>query len=444
MTRVLVAGAGKSSTYLIEYLLLCAQRHKWEIVVADGSEQAIMEKLGHHPNGRAAAIDITNDKERRPLVQEADMVVSLMPPHLHYLLAKDCLDFGKNLITASYVSPEMKSLDAAAKEKNLLFMCEMGLDPGIDHMTASQIIHSIQKVRGSLCCFKSYCGGLVAPADDDNPWHYKFSWNPRNVLTAGMAGAEFLQRKKPVQLDYKNLFDPKKKVKINGLGNLGYYPNRDSLHYLDLYQTHDTNTFMRATLRYPDFICGWRALIDLGLTELDDNLPAFKNATEWLAYKSNFENGNAAGLRQHVAQKLGEQADGKIMNLLAWLGIFDAEPLSGQATNSSSALEEILLRKWELGPDEKDMVVMAHEMEYEQGGQRHHMTSTMILEGEGGNRSAMAKTVGLPMAILTELMLNQKISNLPTGVCVPTMPAVYKPVLKRLEHHGIVFKDSVV
>lgn len=443
MITVLVAGAGKSSTYLIEYLLQCAQRYKWEIIVADGSAEAISKKLGDHPHGRAAAIDITNDAERRPLVQQADLVVSLMPPHLHLLLAKDCLDFNKNLITASYVSPEMKELDQAAKEKGLLFMCEMGLDPGIDHMTASQIIHSIQKVRGSLCCFKSYCGGLVAPEDDDNPWHYKFSWNPRNVLMAGMAGAEFLQRKKPVQLDYKELFDPRKKVKIDELGTLGYYPNRDSLHYLELYQTHEASTFMRATLRYPDFMCGWRALIDLGLTELDDHLPSFKTAQEWVAHKTGFGNGSSQNLQAHVAKKLNESLDSKTMSMLQWLGLFAGEPLSGQSANSSGALEEILLRKWALGPDDKDMVVMAHEMEYEQGGQRHHMTSTMILKGEGGDRSAMAKTVGLPMAILAELLIHGKISQLPTGVCVPTMPAIYKPVLKRLEHQGIVFKEEV-
>lgn len=442
MTTVLVAGAGKSSIYLIEYLLQCAQRHKWQVIVADGSEAAIAEKLNGHPNGVAAPIDITDDAQRRPLVEGADIVVSLMPAHLHLLLAQDCLDYNKNLITASYVSPEMKLLDQAAREKGLLFMCEMGLDPGIDHMTASQIIHSIQKVRGSICSFKSYCGGLVAPEDDDNPWHYKFSWNPRNVLTAGMAGAEFLQRKKPVQIDYKELFDAKKKVKIDDLGTLGYYPNRDSLNYLNLYQTDEASTFMRATLRYPDFICGWRALIDLGLTDLEDHLPSFTTAKEWLAFKADYK-GDAEGLKSHVANRLQETVDSKAMSMLAWLGLFDDEPLSGQSTYSSGLLEEILLRKWVLHPTDKDMVVMAHEFEYEQGGHKHHMKSTMILKGEGGNRSAMAKTVGLPMAILTELILNNKIGNLPVGVCVPTMPAIYKPVLKRLEQRGIVFKEEV-
>lgn len=442
MTTVLVAGAGKSSIYLIEHLLQCAQRHKWEIIVADGSKAAINEKLNNHPNGRAAAIDITNAAERQPLVQQADLVVSLMPAHLHLLLAQDCLEFNKNLITASYVSPEMKSLDAAAKEKGLLFMCEMGLDPGIDHMTAMQIIHSIQKVRGVICSFKSYCGGLVAPESDTNPWHYKFSWNPRNVLTAGMAGAEYLQRKKPLQVDYKDLFDAKKKIKVNELGTLGYYPNRDSLNYLDLYQTHEANTFMRATLRYPDFICGWRALIDLGLTDLADDLPPFQSARQWLSFKTGFK-GDAADLKAHVADKIKEPVDGKAITMLQWLGLFDEEPVSEQLSTSSALLEEILLRKWELQPNDKDMVVMVHEFEYEQGKQKHQLTSTMILKGEGGNRSAMAKTVGLPMAILAELMINNKIANMPTGVCVPTMPAIYKPVLKRLEHQGVVFNEVV-
>lgn len=443
MTTVLVAGAGKSSTYLIDHLLQCAQRHKWEVIVADGSAEAITARLNGHPNGKAAPIDITREEERRPLVAKADLVVSLMPAHLHLLLAQDCLDFNKNLITASYVSPEMKNLDAAAKAKGLMFMCEMGLDPGIDHMTAMQIIHSIQKVRGVICSFKSYCGGLVAPEDDNNPWHYKFSWNPRNVLTAGMAGAEFLQRRKPVQIEYESLFDARKKLKVDGLGTLGYYPNRDSLNYQELYQTDEATTFMRATLRYPDFICGWRALIDLGLTSLEDHLPPFTTTREWVAYKTNFDPGGPNTLKAHVSAQLELPEDHKSITMLQWLGLFADEPLSGQAVSSSSALEEILLRKWELQSDEKDMVVMVHEFEYEQGGQRHQMTSTMILKGEGGARTAMAKTVGLPMAILAELMLTQKINNLPTGVCVPIMPAVYKPVLKRLEHKGIVFREQV-
>src|ERR1043165_2636574 len=225
LTNILVAGAGKSATWLIKYLLDNAKKNAWQVTVADGNAAAIEEKTGNHPLARTAAFDITNAKERQTLVRDADIVVSLMPPHLHILLAEDCILFRKNLITSSYISPEMKALDAAARKEGLMFMCEMGLDPGIDHMSANQIIHGIQRVAGIITSFKSYCGGLIASESDDNPWHYKFSWNPRNIITAGVDGARYLNNGKNLDVPYLQIFDNSKKIKVDGLGSLAYYPN---------------------------------------------------------------------------------------------------------------------------------------------------------------------------------------------------------------------------
>ena len=215
MQTILIAGAGKSSIYLIEYLLSNAQKHKWKVIVADGSKEAIAEKVKKSQYAEIAVIDITNPTQREPLVKRSDIVVSLMPPHLHIHLAHDCLKYKKNLITSSYISPEMKAMDEEVRKAGLMFMCEMGLDPGIDHMTANQIIHSIQRVASNITSFKSYCGGLIAPQSDNNPWHYKFSWNPKNIITAGYGGAKYLQGGKETTVPYDAIFDNCKKIKLD-------------------------------------------------------------------------------------------------------------------------------------------------------------------------------------------------------------------------------------
>lgn len=443
MQNILVAGAGKSSTFLIHYLLTHAQRNKWNIIVADGNADAIAAKIGNHPNAKAAPLDITDDTERRKLVQDADLVISLMPPNLHIHLAKDCLQYKKNLITSSYVSPELREMNAAVKEAGLMFMCEMGLDPGIDHMTANQIIHSIQRVAAQVTCFKSYCGGLIAPESDDNPWHYKFSWNPRNIITAGMDGAQYLVNGKQATVSYGEMFEQNKKIRVEGLGSLAYYPNRDSLRYLDLYDLPDARTFLRATLRHPDFIKGWNALVELGLTDLTDHFDTSGlTYAGWVKQKSHF-NGSSISLAEHVAQKLDIEPGNKVINMIHWLGLFEDRPLPAKRASSGDILLDLLLDKWEMKSGDKDMVVMQHEVEYLHRGRKIKMCSTMVLKGEDREFSAMAKTVGLPMGILARMVMKGKITP-PTGVVIPNMPGVYRPVLTELQHYGIVFKEEIL
>lgn len=440
MQTILVAGAGKSSIYLIEYLLNNASRNKWHVIVADGSREAIEEKVNNHPHAEIAAIDITNATEREPLVMRADIVVSLMPPHLHIHLAKDCLKHKKNLITSSYISPEMKEMDAAVKEAGLMFMCEMGLDPGIDHMTANQIIHSIERVASSITSFKSYCGGLIAPVSDNNPWHYKFSWNPKNIITAGADGAHYLQNGKEVNVPYEGIFDNCKKIKVDGLGSLAYYPNRDSLRYLDLYHVPEIKTFIRATLRYPTFCKGWQAVILLQLNDQKDSVDTSNlSYAGWIKQKTGYQSGS---LTAHVSNKLGAEADAKTIEILEWLGVFDDSIINKGTISSADILLNLLLEKWEMAPEDKDMVVMQHEVEYLHKGDKIKMTSTMVIEGESRDHSAMAKTVGLPMAVLAKLVLTNKIVT-PKGVLIPSMPSVYRPVLTELKHHGIEFIETV-
>ncbi len=440
MQTILIAGAGKSSIYLIQYILTYAPRNKWKVIIADSDAKLIKEKVGRSTFVEIAAIDITSAVQREPLVKRADIVISLMPPQLHIHLAKDCLKHKKHLITSSYISDEMKEMDEDVKKAGLMFMCEMGLDPGIDHMTASKIIHGIHRVAGSITSFKSYCGGLIAPGSDNNPWHYKFSWNPKNVVAAGMGGARFLNKGKEEDVPYEQMFAGNKKVQVPGAGTLAYYPNRDSLRYLDIYEVPEIKTFLRATLRHPSFSKGWQALIELGLTTQDDMIDAKGNTyASWV--KGKCGHSGKASLQQFITQKL-KIDDEKMLPMLAWLGLFEEQPLPAGKRSSADILLQILLDKWQMAPEDKDMVVMLHEFEYTHKGRKTKLSSSMVIEGENREHSAMAKTVGLPIGILARLVLGNKIVP-PKGVVMPVMPSVYRPVLTELAHYGIVFKEEV-
>lgn len=441
MQTILVAGAGKSSNYLIHYLLTNASRNKWKVIITDANLAAQQQKISSYSSAVGIEADITDPAQREPLVQKADLVISILPPTLHILLAKDCLKYKKNLITSSYISDEMKALDAEVKAAGLMFMCEMGLDPGIDHMTASKIIHSIQRVAGTITSFKSYCGGLIAPESDNNPWHYKFTWNPKNVVTAGFGGAKYLLNGRIVEVPYERMFDNPKKIKVGDTGQFVWYPNRDSLRYLDLYEVPDVKTFMRATLRNPVFMKGWNALIVCGLTRQDDVIDtAGMTYAKWLRQTTlcpaDFS------LTRHVARMLEVTEDDKLMGLLQWLGLFGELQLPVGKFSSADILLSLLLEKWDMKPGDKDMVIMKHEIEYSHKGGKVKLSSNMVVTGENREHTAMAKTVGLPIGILGKLVLSGKIVT-PVGVCIPNMPSVYRPVLTELAHYGIVFNDEI-
>lgn len=441
MQTVLIAGAGKSSSWVIDYMLKNA-KNKWTVLVMDSNEELIHEKLNNHPNGRAAVVDIHNESERQKYVRQADIVLSLMPPDLHILLAEDCLKFRKNLITSSYVSEAMQAMDEEVRKAGLMFMCEMGLDPGIDHMSAASIIQGIHRIAGVVTAFRSSCGGLIAPESDDNPWQYKIAWNPKNIVTAGKDGAVWLENGKLNEIGYKEVFERSKKIKIEPLGNLASYPNRDSLKYRDIYQIEDVKTLVRSTLRYPSFVKGWDFLIKAGLTDGTDNLDAEElTYSAWVAIKSGLSDNHE--LLDNFKEKF--QVDAKSMKMLEWLRIFEPKLINGEKGVSSAViLQELLERRWKMRTIDKDMVVMQHQIEYERKGQANKLTSTMITIGENKMFSAMAKTVGLPMGILARKILIKEISteNL-SGVHIPVMPEVFNPVLRELAKNGIEFVEQL-
>ncbi|HTO15063.1 MAG TPA: saccharopine dehydrogenase C-terminal domain-containing protein [Edaphocola sp.] len=442
MKNILIAGAGKSSSYLIKYLL-DNSKPDWRIVVMDASEAAINEKTMGHPRAIPAVIEVTNSEQRQALVKDATLVVSILPPDLHYILAKDCLMHKKHLITSSYISPEIKAMDEEVKKAGLMFMCEMGLDPGIDHMSAMAISHSISKIAGTITSFKSFCGGVIAPESDNNPWHYKISWNPRNVVLSGKAGAEWKENGIVKQLEYPEIFANNKRIKVDGVGMMSYYPNRDSLDYIERYGLHEVENFMRATLRFPSFSKAWNYIVKMGLTQDDDQFDTIgKSYADWISFKTGVP--IQEGWDITVAEKymIGD----KSLDMIKWLGLFEASLLIKSEGTFSSAdiLQDVIEDRWRLMPNDKDMIVMQHQIVYQRKKTETHLISNLVVKGENKLYSAMAKTVGLPMAILAKKIIDDgKIPNKTVGVQIPIMPDVYRFILKELKKNGISFEEVV-
>ena len=422
MKTILLLGAGKSATVLIDYLIETAKENKWKFIVADADKQQVLAKTNHSPFAEAVALDVTNEEQRAALIQRAHVVISMMPPSLHFLVAKDCVEYRKHLLTASYVDKQIKSLQEEIKQKKLLFLCEMGLDPGIDHMSAMKIIHKIKEAGGHITSFKSHCGGLVAPESDTNPWHYKISWNPRNVVLAGKAGAEYKVDNKIVHRDYNALFTDCDEVNIAELGNLAIYPNRDSLSYMPLYKLEDANTFVRTTIRYPAYCKSWDAIVQSGLANEVDSIDAME-----LTFK-------------RWSLPVVPFVNDVNRSMLEFLGLFDEMLVPSTAKTSADVLQHLLETKLAMQPADKDMIVMLHEIEFETtAGQKKKIESSLIVKGQDSLRTAMATTVGLPLGIAAKLILNDTIKL--TGIHIPIQEEIYEPVLKELEKMGVVFEE---
>jgi saccharopine dehydrogenase (NADP+, L-glutamate forming) len=420
MKEILLFGAGKSATSLIQYLIGVATERGWRLVVAENNLPLAESKIGAARCARAVAVNVSQEEQRDALVQQADIVISLLPPALHYQVALSCLKTGRNLLTASYVDESIRELAPAVRDKGLLFLCEMGLDPGIDHMSALQLIGEI-KAEGNhrILAFHSHTGGLVAPESDDNPWHYKISWNPRNVVLAGSAGARFKADGRIVTRSYADLFDPGGQIQVPGVGPLAWYPNRDSLPYIDLYGLQEADSFVRTTLRHPDFCRAWKPIVRAGLT--DDRQPigsGVRTFADW-----------SAPLLPLIT------ADNR--PLFEFLGLLGPESLPPGASTSADILQYLLETRLAMHPRDKDMIVMQHDIEFIREGKRWTERSTMVVKGQDHLNTAMARTVGLPLGIAARLLLEGRI-NL-KGLHIPIVPELYMPVLQELEQLGIRF-----
>ena len=444
MRKILIIGAGRSSSSLIKYLLEKSAEEKLHITVADVSVEFANNKIKGHPNAAAIALDVTNNTARKKAVQNADIVISMLPAHMHVDVAKDCLEFGKNMVTASYVSKEMKALDDEVKKRGLVFMNEIGLDPGIDHMSAMSIIDKIRYNGAEMLLFESFAGGLVAPESDTNLWNYKFTWNPRNVVLAGQGPAsKFLQEGTYKYIPYQKLFRRTEILNIPGHGKFEAYPNRDSLKYIKEYGLENILTIYRGTIRKIGFSRAWNMFVQLGMTddsyiiEGSENMSYREFTNSFLAYNPN----DSVELKLRSYLKIDQ--DDIIWEKLIELDIFNPNKKVGlKDATPAQILQKILMDSWFLEPDDKDMIVMHHKFGYKYQGEKRQIESSMVVIGEDQTYTAMAKTVGLPVAIATLLILNKKITT--PGVQIPISKEVYVPVLDELEKHGIIFKEFKV
>ncbi|HVB02220.1 MAG TPA: saccharopine dehydrogenase C-terminal domain-containing protein [Chitinophagaceae bacterium] len=438
MKQILIFGAGKSATVLIEFLIAHAPKNKWHLTVVDSNLSLVQSKTGKSYFATPLAFDIQQEITRRKLVENSDLVISLLPPSLHLLIAQDCLLYQKHLLTASYADQKIQKLGPEIRKAGLLFVYEMGLDPGLDHMSAMNLIHSIKRKGGLIRSFRSFCGGLMDPSSNDNPWSYKISWNPANVVLAGKSGATFKDKGKIVELCYEELFDQGKTIQVSGLGKLAYYPNRDSLNYMKLYQLEESETFLRATLRFPEFCEGWNALVRLGLTDdkakvNTDELPYFKWASQKL--KNKFP----ASSEESFTEFLGTKDNSRVITQLKFLGFLNGGLINQGERTNAEILQSVLENKLKMLPDDHDLVVMQHEIRFERCRIETCLVSSLMITGENSLNTAMAKTVGLPLGIMAKLILTGKMPLI--GLHIPIVPEIYQPVLKELEEQGIRFEE---
>ena len=444
MRTILIIGAGRSASSLIQYLLNKSEQENLHLIIGDLSLASAQKKTNNHPNATAIALDIFDQNQRATLIQKADIVISMLPAHLHIEVAKDCITYKKNMVTASYISDAMQELDAAAKENNLIFMNEVGLDPGIDHMSAMKVIHEIKAKGGKMLLFESFCGGLVAPESDTNLWNYKFTWAPRNVVLAGQGGAaKFIQEGTYKYIPYWNLFRRTEFLEVEGYGRFEAYSNRDSLKYLDVYGLNDVLTLYRGTIRRVGFSKAWNMFVQLGMTddsyvmEGSENMSYRQFVNSFLPYHPT----DSVEIKMRLILKIDQ--DDIMWDKLLELDLFNPNKKVGlEKATPAQILEKILTESWTLQPKDKDMIVMYHKFGYELNGKKEQIDSKMVCIGEDQTYTAMAKTVGLPVAMATLLILNGKIKT--PGVQLPIREEVYFPILKELEEYGVVFKEQIV
>lgn len=444
MRKILIIGAGRSASSLIKYLLDKSEVENLFITIGDLSEELAIKKTGNHKNSRAISFDVFNAEQRKQEIKQADIVVSMLPAHMHIEVAKDCVFYHKHMVTASYISAEMQALDEVARENNIVLMNEIGLDPGIDHMSAMKIMDDIRSEGGKIILFESFCGGLVAPESDTNLWNYKFTWAPRNVVLAGQGGAaKFIQEGTYKYIPYNKLFRRTEFLEVEGFGRFEAYANRDSLKYREIYGLEEAKTCYRGTIRRVGFSKAWDVFVQLGMTDdtyiLDDSehLSNRDFVNLFLPYHP------SDSIEIKFRHQLKIDQDDVIWDKLLELDLFSKTTFAGlKNATPAQMLEKILSEKWTLEPDDKDMIVMYHKIGYEIDGEQRQVDSTMVCLGDDQTYTAMAKTVGLPVAIATLKILNGEITT--AGVQLPTSKEVYEPILEELEDYGVLFNEFEV
>ncbi len=441
MKKIFLIGAGLSASTLIKYLLDNSEKHNWKIRIGDKDVETVKNKIDGHKNAEAIEFDIYDEAQRESEIKNADLVISMLPARMHHLTAEACIKFKTNMVTASYISDKLKAMSEEVEKSGILILNEIGVDPGIDHMSAMRIIDRIHKDGGKITAFRSYTGGLVAPDYDNNPWNYKFTWNPRNVVVAGQGpAAQIMVNGKYKYIPYHQLFKRCERTNVKNYGEFEVYPNRDSLKYRKLYNLENIPTMVRGTMRRPGYSKAWDVFVQLGLTDDSYTLEGSEDMTyrefvnTFLRYHPNDT------VEEKLCKYLNIDDDSAIMYKLRWLGIFEDKKIGLKNATPAKILQKLLEEKWKFEERDRDMLVMQHKFEYTLNGKQKEITSSMVIEGEDNVHTAMSSTVGLPLGIAVKLILTGKIKG--KGILIPTTENIYKPVLDELCQYGIAFEES--
>jgi len=440
MKKILILGAGRSTAALIDYLSREGEQHNWQIQVVDANASIIEQYESRYENVEAAQLDIFNVEARESLMQLADLIISMLPARFHIHVAESCIKLQKHLLTASYVDDAVQQLESQIKEQNLIFLYECGLDPGIDHMSAMKSIDTIRKKGGKVTSFQSFTGGLMAPGSDNNPWRYKFTWNPRNVVLAGSGGtAQYIFKGIYKNIPHHQLFKRLTMVDIPGYGDFESYPNRDSLKYRELYGLYGAETILRGTLRRPGFCPSWHAFVQLGLTDDSYLVSNVENMT-YAQFTRSYLPYSKDDLLTNFSRYIGVDISSEIMQRIKWLGLFEEKPIGLKKATPAQVMQHLLESKWQASAGDKDMIVMQHQLAYQLEEEERKITSSLVTEGEIARLSGMAKTVGYPLGIAAKLILQECINQ--RGLMIPVHAEIYGPVLEELEQLGITFIEE--
>ena len=443
MKQLLVLGAGQSASFLVEALLEDAEREDWFVTVGDLNEDLAAQAVGAHVRGEAVRFDVNDAELRSTRIEHADVVINMLPAAYQDLVAWDCVNHGRHMMSVSYRDQAVRDLDLDAKRKGVLLLCEMGLDPGIDHMSAMSLIQKLRDEGGRIVGFCSYGSGIPAPDQPQNPLRYAVTWDPRNVAMAGFSGAQYLEDGNVKIVPYHQVFNRTWSVDVDGIGPLEAYANRDSLSYMKSFGLEHVHTMIRGTLRYPGWSETWGPIVRLGLPNEALRIPDLADRTYAEVVEMFLPENKSAPLDQRVARFLQISPTGRIMDNLRWLGLFSDERIGCSGETSAAMLIHLLQTKLPLTSEMRDMVVLVHELDAEyphDDRPPERIRSTLVVEGQPGGGTAMARSVGLPVVIAVKLLLGGELSL--TGCLIPTHPAIYAPILERIERAGLSFKES--
>ena len=440
MQKILIIGAGRSSTSLIDYLLTNSEKENWHVTIAEKNKALAEEKISSGGNASVIDLDVFDEKQLSQIVQENDLVISMLPASLHIHIAKKCAEVGRHFLTASYLKEDIKSLDPLFQKTGKTAIMEMGLDPGIDHMSAMKVLDELKEKSHELIGFETFTGGLIAEESvGDNPWKYKFTWNPRNVVLAGQGTCKFIQEGRYKYIPYHKLFKRTEMIFIPGYGYFEGYANRDSLAYLDVYNLRGIQTLYRGTLRKPGYCASWDVFVQLGATDDSYEMEGVSEMTHRQFINSFLSFNPHDSVELKLAHYMSLPIDSDIMFRLKWLGMFNEEPVGLEKGTPAQILEHILKKKWTLRKEDKDMIVMWHKFNFIDNGVERQVESSMVALGDDDQNTSMSKTVGLPLGIAAKLILQGKIPL--TGIHVPTSRKIYEPVLNELAELGFDFNE---